>query len=353
MLKILYAAIKYDYGDPERGFGFEHYNFYDSLKKMNNGANVIVYFPFDEIALKLGRDRMNQLLLETALREKPDLCFFCLFGEELKKEIIKEITKKSGAITLNWFTDDHWRFDNFSKYWAFCFNWIATTDSNAPEKYLKTGYKNAIKTQWACNHFLYKPFSSEKKYDASFVGQPHGNRKKIINRIRKSGININCRGRGWENGRISQEEMIKIFSQSKINLNLTKGSGVSFIKSIARIFLKKNNKSIKIENPFLWVDNLKSLLGKNREQIKGRNFEIPGCGGFLITGKADNLQDYYISGKEIVIYKDEQDLIKKIKYYLEHSKEREIIAGAGLERTLRDHTYEKRFNNIFKIIGLI
>ena len=45
-MKILYIAMKYDYGDPQRGFSFEHYNFYDSLIKMNNGSNEIVYFSF-------------------------------------------------------------------------------------------------------------------------------------------------------------------------------------------------------------------------------------------------------------------------------------------------------------------
>ena len=46
-------------------------------------------------------------------------------------------------------------------------------------------------------------------------------------------------------------------------------------------------------------------------------------------------------------------MIDKIKYYLEHNEEREAIARAGYERTLREHTYEKRFNEIFKTIGLI
>jgi len=46
-------------------------------------------------------------------------------------------------------------------------------------------------------------------------------------------------------------------------------------------------------------------------------------------------------------------MIDKIKYYLEHNEERKAVAKAGYERTFRDHTYEKRFNEIFKIIGLI
>jgi len=77
MTKILYIALKYDYGDPKRGFGFEHYNFYDSLVNM---GNEVVYFPFDEAMINYGKEKMNELLLETARKENPDLCFFFLLS---------------------------------------------------------------------------------------------------------------------------------------------------------------------------------------------------------------------------------------------------------------------------------
>lgn len=352
-MKILYVALKYDYGNPQRGFSFEHYNFYDSLKRMNNKENKVIYFPFDEIIQKFGRDKMNAKLSEVVEENKPDLCFFVLFEDEFKKEVIKKITESKKTITFNWFCDDHWRFYNFSKYYAPCFHWISTTDSQAKEKYHKIGYKNVIKTQWACNHFLYRPFDLPKIYNVSFIGQPHGNRKKIIEKIKKAGINIECWGRGWPNGRISQEEMIRIFSQSKINLNLTKSSGTIGWKTPLRVFLYKKKEKIKLASSNQWLDNLKSILGKTRKQIKGRNFEVPGCRCFLLTGDADNLKDYYKDGKDIVIYKDTNDMIDKIKYYLKHNKEREAIALSGYEQTLKEHTYEKRFNKIFKIIGLI
>ena len=63
-MKILYAALKQNYGNPQLGFSYEHYNFYDTLIKMNGGINEVVYFPFDEIMLKIGRDEMNKKLLE-------------------------------------------------------------------------------------------------------------------------------------------------------------------------------------------------------------------------------------------------------------------------------------------------
>ncbi len=88
------------------------------------------------------------------------------------------------------------------------------------------------------------------------------------------------------------------------------------------------------------------------DQIKGRNFEVPGCGGFLLTAKADDLESYYDVGKEVVCFDGIEDLVEKIKYYLANDRERQTVAGRGYERTLRDHTYAQRFQQIFRAIGL-
>jgi spore maturation protein CgeB len=64
------------------------------------------------------------------------------------------------------------------------------------------------------------------------------------------------------------------------------------------------------------------------------------------------LEDYYKIGGEVVCFNDTDDLIQRVEYYLSHESERASIAQAGYERTLRDHTYVQRFNEIFKKIGL-
>ena len=94
------------------------------------------------------------------------------------------------------------------------------------------------------------------------------------------------------------------------------------------------------------------LFGERRPQIKGRNFEIPGSGGFLLTSNADNLDEYFVPEKEIAVFSGIDDLIDKTRYYLVHVDEREAIRLAGHERALRDHTYEQRFRQIFEKMGL-
>ncbi|OGL62920.1 hypothetical protein A3E97_05420 [Candidatus Uhrbacteria bacterium RIFCSPHIGHO2_12_FULL_47_12] len=356
-MKILYTALKYDYGDPARGYSFEHYNFYDALIKMEGGKHEILYFPFDEIGASLGREGLNKKMLEVVRSEKPDLCFFFLFEHEFDFETINEITQNSGSKTFAWFSDDQWRFQNYSKHYAPCFHWISTTDKRAVEKYRKIGVYNVIKSQWACNHYLYHPkdrvnIGQPVRNEITFVGQPHGNRKQVIRALEKRHLPVVCYGNGWPQGRISQEEMIEVFECSKINLNLTKASAVRRMPNFVYVFLHKENGVIKLRSwKKIWED-LRFSFRKTQEQIKGRNFEVPGCGGFLLTGYAEDLEKYYVEGKEVVVFRGIKDLAKKAYYYSTHEEERKQIARAGFERTVKDHTYEKRFQEIFHIMGL-
>lgn len=355
-MKIIFVPSTDACEDQKTDSGFKHYNFYDTLANMNGGKNEVIYFPFSLGMKECEIEGMNKKLLELVIEKKPDLCFFRISGEAIRKKTVGEITHKLKIPTLNWFCDDQWRFSTFSKYWAPYFTWVVTTDFKAIEKYHKIGYKNVIKSQWSCNHFLYKPLNLPKIYDVTFVGQNYGERKIIIDKLRKAGIKVECWGNGWPNGRVSFEKMVEIFSQSKINLNFTRCScSQNLFRSVVGIFFAKvkEGKIIKIKmvSPRFWIHRLKTNFGNTKNQIKGRNFEIPGCGTFLLTDDADNLRDYYQDGKEIVIFKDIKDLVQKIKYYLEHEKEREAIARAGYNRTIKDHTDEKRFNDIFEIIG--
>jgi spore maturation protein CgeB len=358
-MKILFISNRYKKGESRRGPNYGYHNFYDALLKMNNSGHQIVFFPVDEALISLGESQrlVRERLFQQIRREKPNLIFF-LEGE-LGKETLKEmkgLADQIGAKTLWWASDDHWMFNRISKKLAPYFHWVVTTDSRAPNKYLKLGYKNVIHSQWAYNQYYFQPQSLPKIYDVSFVGQPHGKRRKMIEKIRKAGINVNCWGYGWPSGVLSQEEMVKVFCQSKINLHFSMSSGKLW-KNFAQIFLKKEGerkrRKLMIDSPLNWLDNFKSFLGTFRTQIKGKNFEVPAVGGFLLTEDADNLKDYYEIGKEIACFKGIDDCLEKIKYYLNHDEEREKIARAGFQRAAREHTYEKRFNDIFKTMGLV
>jgi len=344
-MKIIYSGLKYTNCNPQLGFSFEHNNFYESLRKLSQ--TEVIYFPYERI-LELGRDKGNVELLNLIKREKPDLFFAFMFTDELLLKILDEINKYTTSVA--WFSDDHWRFDNYSKYYAPHFSWVITTYSKAVDRYKKIGVKNVIHSQWAANIDVYRPITEnvKKEIDVSFVGTWSRPRQKIILALKNKGINVECYGSGWSNGRISSDKMVKIFSSSKINLALNPAPGYFNMNSLGRLLFKRSMD--KITPDFHFLNNFKSWINRGIPQIKARHFEIPACGGFLMTSMADNLGDYYKVGEEIAVYKDTKDLIEKIKYYLKNDQKRKKIAEAGYLRTIKDHTYQKRFADIFKKI---
>jgi spore maturation protein CgeB len=358
-VKILYVAHKYDYGNPRRGYSFEHYNFFDSLVQMGHD---VLYFDFASLMAQHGRLRMNKRLSEVVSAERPELMFTVLFRNELDQRVIRDISQYSDTITLNWFCDDHWRFDSFSRHWAPNFNWVVTTAQSALPKYRLIGFSNVIKSQWACNHFLYRRLDLPPKYDATFVGLPHGDRRYVIELIRDAGIDIHVWGSGWPGGRISQERMIEVFNTSRVNLNLSNSVSARTLSGRATGLLLRRASTLpvhaRVRSALLaHIARLDSgsrdpMTHRYVDQIKARNFEIPGCGGFELTGIADTLDAYYQPDREVGCFSSPSQLTDQLKHYLTHEDERAAVAEAGYQRTLRQHTYVHRFSDIFGHIGL-
>lgn len=108
------------------------------------------------------------------------------------------------------------------------------------------------------------------------------------------------------------EEMPLVFKNSKINLNIT---------------LRSINSGIPL-----------------------RAMDIMGNGGFLLTNFQEDFLKYFVPGEDYVYYTDEEDMVEKVAYYLEHEEERQQIALSGYKKVKKFHTYHHRVQTIFSII---
>lgn len=350
--RVLYIGLKHDYGRTERGLSYENVNFLGTLSRME-GIDVR-FFAFDEEMRREGRDGMNRSLLRTVDEYKPEICFFVLFTDEIAMPTVRRITETSGSVTLNWFGDDHWRFLPFSRHWAPLFHWAVTTDSRALGRYRACGCTNVLLSQWAFNHHRVVRREVPVEFDVTFIGQVHSRRRSLIAMLRRGGIAVECWGRGWRNGRLGQEEMIAMYSRSRINLNFTDSSVSLGWKPLARVIVNRRaDDSIFANSPSRMLEHTRVLLTDRSPQIKARNFEVPGAGGFLLTSNAEDLKEYFVPGEEIAVFGSDRELLDSIRYYLDHEGEREAIREAGYRRACRDHTYEQRFRAIFKAVGVV
>ncbi|MBT9148325.1 MAG: Spore protein YkvP [Syntrophomonadaceae bacterium] len=331
-MKIILVAMLYGYGIEERGYSYEYYNWYQPLKEMYGDVQM---FDFMTLLKQKGKQSMNQMLLSLVKECRPDLVMFSLYTDQFIPEVVDELREYTK--TLCFFHDDGWRVE-FSRFWARRFDWFTTPDSHRVQEYRHSGYNNAVYFPYACNPAIYKKLELPQKYDVSFIGGAHPYRKWFIKKLKKAGINVYAAGSGWPARHLTQDEMVRVINQSKINLNLSNSKSWDLRYLLSLISSPKGL--------YIWLRS-----PKNVEQMKARPFEINGCGGFQLSYYVDGLEHCYEIGQEIVVYLDVDDLIRKVKYYLAHDDEREAIANRGYQRTLAEHTYSQRFQSVFARMG--
>lgn len=118
---------------------------------------------------------------------------------------------------------------------------------------------------------------------------------------------IRCRG-----GVTTHVEMPRVFSSSKINLNIT--------------------------------------MHSIRSGLSQRIWDILGCGGFLITNYQSEIPEYFTVGEDLECYENTAELLDKIAYYLDHEDERLQIAEQGLRKVKERHTYIHRVCQMMQVL---
>ncbi|CAN5558509.1 hypothetical protein BH10PLA1_BH10PLA1_00740 [soil metagenome] len=374
-MRILCVIPKYDYGNAARGPSFEYVTFAQTFAHLGYDVSV---FDFFTLVKETGLAHASARLEEIIRREKPALTFCVLTGDQLLMRSVRRISESGNTTIVNWYCDDHFNFETFSRRWTPAFNWVITTSQDKYPLYAKNGFTNAIKSQWACNHFDYQKQDVPLEYGVTFVGAAHGNRRDFVATLERAGIPVKCWGSGWSGGRVSQEQMLQIFSGSRINLNFTNGAEspnprqARAVRFRTQAYGRMNDFSLGRSITRRWWNWRSSqratrpaaapspaydgppeqLVNVGIPQIKGRTFEIPGCGGFMLTGDAENMSDYYRDGTDAAIFRNGAELIEKTRYYLDHESERLAVSEAGYRRTMAEHTYAHRFHEIFARIGV-
>ncbi len=163
----------------------------------------------------------------------------------------------------------------------------------------------------------------------SFMGAGYNNRRVFFNGLLDHDLKI--WGTEWDlasavgshvvnkNRRLSPDEYIKIFSATKINLNLHSSVMHAGIDPVG-------------------------------DFVNPRVFELAACGAFQLADMRAELPPLMTPGKELETFTSLGELRDKVDHYLAHPEEREAIAKAGRERVLEDHTFERRMEELFAVL---
>jgi hypothetical protein len=272
--------------------------------------------------------RMNKALANTLdgwIREsRPDVIFMYVSGETLEPRILDRL-REQGIPMVNLALNDKEHFvgkirggrafgtKDIGRFFDLC--WTSTED--ALMKYCVEEARPIYLPEGA-NPDIHRPFDLERTIDVSFVGQRYGNRQTVVDELGRRGIRVEAYGFGWPRGPLGVEEMVRMYSRSRINL------GFGGIEGHRDTFC-----------------------------LKGRDFEIPMSGGLYLTEHHPELENFFTPDEEILTYRDLDDLEVKIRYYLAHPDRADTVRKKGRARALACHSWEARFDRIFRIVGLL
>ena len=331
--KILYIAFQYEYAKKENGTALNYKAWNENFVKLGYEVETLFYEDYS-------KENLQIKIIETANEIKPDLIFTILQKEQIEIKTLKTL-KQQNFFTVNFFGDDQWRFDNWSSRFAPYFSACITTDKFSIDKYKAIGQKNIIRSQWASLDSDTSYENIDYKYDVSFIGGINPYRKWFVKELSKRGIKVHCFGNGWDNGRVTYEQMEEIFLSTKINLNISNSTNydIRYLLSNLRAFLSTLKATVK--------------GGKNSSQTKARNFEIPVQGGFQLTDYVPTIEDYFYIGKELICYNSIDEAENLVNYYLKHDKERENIKIKGVQKAREHHTFKHRVVSYMRELELI
>lgn len=161
-----------------------------------------------------------------------------------------------------------------------------------------------------CDPVVHGEQHQERIYDVGFVGQvnkSYPERVQLLNALEQK-YRLNDYRR-----RYYREEMARIYSQSKIVVNVSHTNRI----------------------------------------IPMRFFEAPAAGALLLTQDShDNGQDELLRpGEEYVSFTSVDDALNKVDYYLAHEEERARIARAGQAAVLARHTYAQRTAELLRVVN--
>jgi GT2 family glycosyltransferase/glycosyltransferase involved in cell wall biosynthesis/SAM-dependent methyltransferase/Flp pilus assembly protein TadD len=202
-----------------------------------------------------------------------------------------------------WVIDTHLNYDwDLEK--ASDFDYVFAAQRDGAEQLRADGIEHVEWLPLACNPRFHRHHDLPKLHDVCFIGAlAPGERQRLLKLLQGEFERVHVGHAYWE-------EMARVYSQSRIVFN----------RSIAN-------------------------------DVNMRVFEAVACGSLLVTNDlADNgLEDLLRNGEHLVTYRDDAELLERVRYYLAHEGEREAIARRGMEEAHAGHTYRHRMQRILEV----
>ena len=279
--------------------------------------------------------QFNRSLERSAKKMHPDVVWFDKVVE-VTPLTIKAIKERTRAILVHYNPDDPfgryrvgWRL--FRKAIPLYDLHLVARDQNIQE-YMAFGAKRIERLYRGYSERFHRPDDESGKpcaklHEVGFIGSYERERAEILRYLTDRCFPLALWGRTWS----------RQYGQGGKNLTIYP-EGVYAEDYVAAI------RSCKI--------NLNFLRAGNRDLSNSRAYEIPACGGFMLSERSAELEDEFDDGKEVEFFSSKEEAADKIRYYLAHDVDRERIAANGRQRCLEcGYSYKSRMRQYMDIVN--
>ena len=340
------------------------------------------------------RGRLTEQILEevrTAHLQSPIDLFLSYFYNSHFDPAGFDDLRRLGIPSVNYYCNSIYQFELVDEIARKSdFSWHAERDARSA--YLAVGAK-PVWVQMAADPTIYKPIDGiVRSARAFFVGQRYADRGQLMASLIKGGVPIDIYGAGWgaapptrqapsnddiylgrrrpkqgtwtsyaavvgdtlkQQGpvggtvRVINQWRYRTRSRALTPLFAPHARGFVTFADLVRLF---SSYELCISFSNVWADGRPG--SKLIPHVRLRDFEGPMSRACYLTGHSEELAEFYDIGREIDTYRSEEELTEKAHFYLRRPASAERLREAGHQRARRDHTWERRFQQLFSEVGL-
>jgi spore maturation protein CgeB len=279
-----------------------------------------------------GYQQLNRAMVELAAAFSPDMILIGK-GRWFTPAALGAAAKISGAMLVNWATDDPFnRIDSSRELLKsiplydlyVCTKKNIMTDVRrggcANVAYVRFGYKPEV-------HFPELPANDEERdryaCDVMFIGGCDPHRSAYF------------------------EALIRAMPEVKLRLYGMYWERVRALRPCARGFAVARDYRLAIGGAKIAVNLVRRA---NRDDHVMRTFEIPACGGFMLTERSSTHEELFAEDNEAAFFGSPDEFVAKVRSYLGRDEDRARIAATGYRKiTHGRHSYGDRLVEIIQL----
>jgi hypothetical protein len=298
----------------------------------------------------------------------PFRVFFAYLMDGMIDPAAVDEIRRMGVLTCNFSCNNVHQF-NLAQGLAAHFDYNLHAEKSAGAKFIAAG---ATPLWWpmASNPRYFMPRDLPRSVAVSFVGANYALRARYCEYLLESNIGLHVYGPGWQWGTTSRSrgvaKRLKYWSMAGVAPTGARRRRASaelaehdLRRDVARRFPEHVHPPVSddemialysrshVSLGFVEVNDQHDPSRTVMQHMHLREFEAPMSGALYCTGYTDELAEMFEPDKEVVTYRNQFELLDKVRFYLSHPEDAERIRRAGHARALRDHTYQQRFRDLF------